>query len=162
MKNYVQPHQNTIAQFLDYQTAQSAFSTLQSAGFSLEQFSLVPEETDPNATINETEAAKGAGAGAMTGAVFGSLMGGLFAYAGTLSGSTPLDATHLIGLMLAGSGVGAAAVGLLGALTGVNVHKGQDTSTPIQQYALLANVDQGELMRAQEVLQQAGITTSPN
>jgi hypothetical protein len=162
VENYVQPHQNTIAQSLDYRTAQSALSALQSADFSLEQFSLMPEEIDSNATINETEAAKGAGAGALTGSVFGSLMGGLFAYAETLSGSVLLDTTHLLGLMLAGSGVGAAAVSILGALTGVNVHKGQDTTAPIQQYALLANVDQGELMKAQEVLQQAGITTLPN
>jgi hypothetical protein len=72
------------------------------------------------------------------------------------------SSTHLIGLILAGSGVGAAAVGILGALTGANVHKGQEVTAPIQQYVLVADVSQDELIKAQSLLQEEGIAVTPN
>jgi hypothetical protein len=159
---FVQPHRNTIAQSLDYQTAQSALTTLQSAGFPPEQFSLMPEELDPNPSINETEAVKGAGVGASSGAVLGGLVGGMIALGSTLAMESEFSATHLIGLILAGSGVGAAAVSILGALTGANVHKGQEVTAPIQQYVLVADITQDELIRAQTLLQDEGIAVTPN
>ena len=172
MKNFVKPHQNTIAQSLDYQTAQLALSTLQKAGFPPEQFSVIPQVLDPNSSFKETEAAKGAGVGAMTGTVFGGLIGGLIAYASSLSlgsdlgssdlGSSDLDSLHLIGLMLAGSGVGALAVSILGALTGVNVHKNQVVSAGAEQYILIADVTPDELEQAQMLLQESGISVTPN
>jgi hypothetical protein len=162
MKNFIQPHQNTIAQSLDYSAAQAAIAALQAADFPPEQFSLIPEEIDPNVAVGQTEAAKGAGVGATTGAVFGGLMGGLIAYASMLSAGNPLSTTHLLGLVLAGSSVGAAAVSILGALTGANVHQGQDTSVPNQYYVLVADVSQDELLKAQKVLQEAGVEVVPN
>jgi hypothetical protein len=162
MENFVQPHRNTIAQSLDYKTAQSALSVLQAAGFPAEQFSLMPEELDPNSSINQTEAAKGAGVGAMSGSLFGSLMGGLVAYGSTVTAGAELTPTHLIGLALAGAGIGAVSVSILGALTGANVHKGQEVTAPVQQYILVAEVNQDELIKAQALLQQEGIPVTPN
>ena len=167
MKNFVKPHQNTIAQSLDYQTAQLALSTLQKAGFPPEQFSVIPQVLDPNSSFSETEAAKGAGVGAMTGTIFGGLMGGLIAYASSLSlgsdlGGSGLDSLHLIGLVLAGSGVGALAVSILGALTGVNVHKNQVVSVGAEQYILIADVTPDELEQAQMLLQASGVSVTPN
>ena len=167
MKNFIKPHQNTIAQSLDYQTAQLALSTLQKAGFPPEQFSVIPQALDPNSSFNETEAAKGAGVGAMTGAAFGGLMGGLIAYASVLSlgsdlGSSDLGSSHLVGLVLAGSGVGALAVSILGGLMGVNIHKDQDTPASVEQYILLADVTPDELGQAQMLLQENGISVTPN
>jgi hypothetical protein len=159
---FVQPHRNTIAQSLDYQTAQSALTTLQSAGFPPEQFSLMPEELDPNPSVNETEAAKGAGIGATSGAVLGGLVGGMIALGSTLAMGSEFSTTHLIGLILAGSGVGAVAVSILGALTGANVHKGQEVTAPIQQYVLVADITQDDLIRAQTLLQEEGIAVTPN
>jgi hypothetical protein len=162
MESFVKPHQNTIAQALDYQTAQLALSTLQNAGFPLEQFSVIPQALDPNSSVNETEAAKGAGVGAMTGAIFGGLMGGLIAYASTLSTGSALSSTHLIGLVMVGSGIGALAIGILGALTGGNVHKNQDVSAPVEQYVLIADITPDELGQAQALLQNNGILVTPN
>ncbi len=162
MKNFRTPHQNTIAQSLDYQTAQLALSTLQKAGFPPEQFSVIPQVLDPNSSAKETEAAKGAGVGAMTGAAFGGLAGGLIAYASTLAVGSDSDSSHLVGLVLAGSGVGALAVSILGALTGVNVHKGQEPSTTVGQYILIADITPDELGQAQELLQENGIPITPN
>lgn len=162
MKNFRTPHQNTIAQSLDYQTAQLALSTLQNAGFPPQQFSVIPQALDPNSSSNETEAAKGAGVGAMTGAVFGGLIGGLLAYASTLSNGFELDPLHLIGLVLVGSGVGALAVSILGALAGVNVRKDQENLTEVGQYIIVADVTPDELGQAQMLLQEKGITITPN
>lgn len=162
MKNFIKPHQNTIAQSLDYQTAQLALSTLQKAGFPAEKFSILPQVLDPNSSVNETEAARGAGVGAMTGAVFGGLTGGFIAYASTLSIGSGLTSFHLIGLVLAGSGVGALAVGVLGALTGGNVHKDQEASASAEQYALIADITPDELGQVQILLQENGIAVTPN
>jgi len=160
MKNYVKPHQNTIAQSLDYQTAQIALGTLQKAGFPPEQFSVIPQTLDPNSSFNETEAAKGAGVGAMTGAAFGGLAGGLIAYASSLSIGLDLGATPWIGLVLAGSGVGALAMSILGAFTGTNISKNQTASE--QQYILLADITPDELEKAQTLLQESGVPITPN
>jgi hypothetical protein len=162
MKNFVKPHQNTIAQSLDYQTAQFALSTLQKAGFPPEQFSVIPQALDPNSSFDETEAARGAGVGASTGAIFGGLMGGLIACASTLSIGSDLGLLHLVGLVLAGSGVGALAVSILGALTGGNVHKDQEISATVEQYILIADVTPDELGQAQMLLQKNGISVTPN
>jgi len=159
MKNYVKPHQNTIAQFLDSQTAQTALDTLQKAGFPPEQFSVIPQALDPNSSFNETEAAKGAGVGAVTGAAFGGLAGGLIAYASSLSIGLDLGAAW-VGLVLAGSGVGALAMSILGAFTGTNIPKNQTVSN--QQYTLIADVTPAELEQAQTLLQESGIPVTPN
>jgi predicted lipid-binding transport protein (Tim44 family) len=161
MENFVKPHQNTIAQSLDYQTAQLALSTLQKAGFPPGQFSVIPQDLDPNSSFNETEAAKGAGVGAMTGTVFGGLMGGLIAYANSLSVGSDLGSLHLVGLVLVGSGVGALAVSILGAFTGMNVHKDQAAEAAVQ-YILIANITPAELEQAQILLQGNGISVTPN
>jgi hypothetical protein len=162
MKNFKTPHQNTIAQSLDYQTAQFALSTLQKSGFPPEQFSVIPQALDPNSSFNETEAAKGAGVGAMTGSVFGGLLGGLIAYASSLAVGSDLGSSHLLGLVLAGSGVGALAVSILGALTGVNVHKDQEASASVEQYIIIADITPDELGQAQMLLQENGISVTPN
>lgn len=162
MKNFVTPHQNTIAQALDYQTAQLALSTLQKAGFPPEQFSVIPQTLDPNPSINETEAAKAAGMGATAGAVFGSLMGGLIGYGSILSTGTPSSLSHLIGLALAGSGVGALGASILGALTGGYVRNDKNVPASTVQYILVADITPEELRLAQELLQNSGIPTTPN
>ncbi len=162
MENFIQPHQNTIAQSLDYQTAQLALSTLQEAGFPPKQFSVMPQALDPNSSVNETEAIKGAGVGAMTGAVLGGSMGGLIAYASTLPTGTDLGSTHLIGLVIAGSGVGALAISILGALTGGNVHKDQAVPASTKQYILVADITPDELGHAQALLQRNGIPVTLN
>jgi hypothetical protein len=162
MKNFRTPHQNTIAQSLDYQTAQLALSTLQKAGFPPEQFSVIPQALDPNSSFNETEAAKGAGVGALTGSVFGGLVGGFIAYASSLTVGSDLDSSHLLGSVLAGSGVGALAVSILGGLTGVNVHKDQEASAVVEQYIIIADITPDELGQAQILLQENGIPITPN
>ncbi|MBW4515731.1 MAG: hypothetical protein KME11_10945 [Timaviella obliquedivisa GSE-PSE-MK23-08B] len=162
MKNFVNPHQNTIAQSLDYQTAQLALSTLQKAGFPSKQFSVIPESLDPNSSINETEAAKNAGVGALTGTVLGGLVGGLIALAGSFSSGSDLAPLHLTGLVLAGNGVGALAISILGVFIGINVQKDQTDPTTAMQYVLVADVTPDELKQAQILLQESGISVTPN
>jgi hypothetical protein len=164
MKNFKAPHQNTIAQSLDYQTAQLALSTLQKAGFPPEQFSVIPQALDPNSSLNETEVAKGAGMGAITGSIFGGLVGGLMGYASSLAADSDLGSSHLLGLVLAGSGIGALAVSILGALTGGNVRKDKDqeASTSVEQYIIIADITPDELGQAQMLLQENGIPVTPN
>lgn len=159
MKNFVTPHQNTIAQFSDYQAAQNALSMLREGGLPIDKFSVVPEALDPNPTFNDTEAAKGAGVGAMTGAAFGGSVGGLIAYVSSLS--TGSESFNWVGLVLAGSGVGALAMSILGAFSGTNVHKNQMASAT-DQYVLIADVTPAELEQAQLLLQKSDASITPN
>ncbi|NJR41241.1 MAG: hypothetical protein HC781_23360 [Leptolyngbyaceae cyanobacterium CSU_1_4] len=90
------------------------------------------------------------------------MIGGLIAFASSLSNGSDLSALHLVGLGLAGSGVGALAVGILGAFTGTNVHKVHPDQAANIQYVLVADITPTELKKAQILLQESGIPVTPN
>lgn len=161
MVQYAEPLQTPIGLFSDLTSAQSAFKALQEAGFAANRLSLVPQALDPDPAVKDTEAANSAKGGVVAGAVFGALIGLLLGFMSisTFGVGAPDPTKHLIGMVLAGSAVGTAAGGVLGALVGSNVHKGLTEpadSNMKQNYLILATGTQEELAEAQTILQQHG------
>lgn len=168
---YLQPYQKPIGLFFDYETAENALNELLKAGFSAEHLSLIPQSLDPNRPVTDTEAAKSAKVGAIAGSFFGGVLGLTIGYISLnlfdFSHIHPLS--HIIGLGLAGSALGAAYVALISALAGANVHKIQgksqqdesagassDDSQNGETYLILAEGTATQLSQAQAILRQNG------
>jgi hypothetical protein len=158
---FAQPYQKTIGLFSDLNTAENALNELLKAGFSQEKFSLIPQTSDPHPPIQDTEAGKSAKVGAIAGTAGGALLGFLLGYISLESFDMDYvdPFTHLLGVSLAGSAIGAAYTTIIGALAGANVHKGLveprygDAAT---NYLIIAEGTSEELIRAQAILQQHG------
>lgn len=112
----------TIAHLFDsYADAAATVRDLEAAGFSPDEVSLIAggdAGPDGAAPLAEPSAASGAGAGATLGTLLGG-GAGLLAGIGALAipGFGPVVAAGWLAAMLAGAGFGAAAGGILGALT---------------------------------------------
>lgn len=152
-----------LAIFPDRPTAEAAHNALQEAGFSAEQLSLVTQDIAPSPPVEKTEAQRSAGGGAMAGAMFGALAGLLLSVVSTQTlGTAAWGATsNLIGMVLAGSGIGAVGGSAIAALMGASVYSGEsrmDYINPVR-YLVLAEGTTEELAKAKAVLEQRGYLT---
>lgn len=151
------PNQNPVALFEDQEAAEAARQALQAAGFAAEQVSLVPRSLDPNPPVRDTEARKSAGGGAIVGSLFGAIAGFLVGYISLILPRTPIiDIGNVVGLVLAGSGVGAAMGGLIAMVTGTYVHKGEvepQYAQMKQQFLIFVDGDADAQRRAREIMQ---------
>jgi predicted lipid-binding transport protein (Tim44 family) len=152
-----------IAIFPDRPTAEAAHHALQEAGFSTEQLSVVAQDIAPSPPVEKTEAKQSAKGGAMAGAMFGALAGLLLSVVSTQTLGTaafgPID--NLIGMVLAGSGIGAIGGSAIAALMGASVYSGEsrmDYINPMR-YLVLAEGTEEELVKAKTVLEQQGYLT---
>jgi hypothetical protein len=152
-----------LAIFPDRETAEAAYSTLQEAGFAAERLSVKSQDIAPSPPVEDTEAQRSAGGGAIAGAIFGALAGLLLSVVSTQTEGTaalgPLN--NLIGVVLAGSGVGAAGGSLIAALMGASVYRGEtrmDYIEPVR-YIISAEGNSEELERAKAVLGEKGYVT---
>lgn len=156
----VSSQQRVVGQYADSQAAEQAYAQLQAAGFSPEQVNLITREADP--PISRTQVAKGGKGGAAMGGVLGGLIGLVYSLSAIyhLFGFRlvlPLNpAIASIGMMLVGGIVGSIALGLIGALAGVNVPKetAPDLERLSQQYFLMVKGSDPEIQRATETLQR--------
>ncbi len=155
----LEPTQHPIGLFSDLKMAESTLNALQEAGFASERIALVPQ-TPP---IPATEAKKSGSRGAIAGAVGGGLAGLTLSLTKIMAvGGIPdvTPARNMIGMMLAGSLVGAVGMGLIAAMNGVNVRRekdGADAAGLIQDFVLFArDLQPDELKRAREIAQQCG------
>ncbi|MCY7393199.1 MAG: hypothetical protein LH647_17405 [Leptolyngbyaceae cyanobacterium CAN_BIN12] len=146
-----------IGTFSDQQAAEKALVTLEHSGFPAENFSLALQ-TPP---VTATKAAKNGGKGAIAGALCGAIVGFILGYARTnlaetASSDDPIR--NLIGMILAGSLVGAAGFGLMAAMTGVNVMKDSDEVSALTPSFLVfvKDLQTEEVTKAKEILAQYG------
>ena len=146
-----------IGAFSDQQAAEKALVTLEHSGFPAENFSLALQ-TPP---VTATKAAKNGGKGAIAGALCGAIVGFILGYARTnlaetASSDDPIR--NLIGMILAGSLVGAAGFGLMAAMTGVNVMKDSDEVSALTPSFLVfvKDLQTEEVTKAKEILAQYG------
>ncbi len=129
MTQSVQTQGSPVGSFPNLQAAEAALNALKEANFSTEQFSVVPGAPP----LADTKAKTNAKAGAITGTVLGGLVGfilGFIALGAGIPGFDPVPS--LLGLVLAGSGVGAASMSLAAAMTGVNVRKDDEAAAIAQ------------------------------
>lgn len=127
MVQIIDTRQSPIGLFPNQETAEVALKALEEAGISTENLSLIPRTLDPNPPIRDTEAKKSAQAGAIAGALSGCLGGLILGFMSVHTPNLPdVDAArHIIGLILAGSAIGAAGGSLISGLGGVTVPKGE-------------------------------------
>ncbi len=160
MTSVVKPDEGLIGRFPDREAAETAVTVLQQAGFARERFALMAQPP----TIPETKAKDSGVKGAIVGSLLGALVGLTMSYLklNVVGGTMDVDAiTNLVGMSLAGSLVGSAALGVIAAMSGVNVRQDQSGTEPAAttpDFLLLAKgLSAEQLTQAQETLQQAGI-----
>jgi hypothetical protein len=158
---FAQPYQKSIGLFLDLNTAENALNELLKAGFSEEKLSLIPQTSDPHPPIQDTEAAKSARTGAIAGTIGGAVLGFLLGYISleTFEVDYVHPFAHLLGVALAGSGIGAAYTSIMAALAGANVHKGlveSKYSNTGSNYLIIAEGTSEEIILAQAILEGHG------
>lgn len=141
--------------------AESALGALQEAGFSTDQLSLVSQQLNPLPRLEETEASESAKKGAIAGAVLGGLVGFLLGYVSltAVSAFTVDPTSRLLGMTLAGSGIGAVGSSLMGGLSGATVFKPQIEPDYIdleQGYLIVVEGTTEELQQAEKIIQPLG------
>ncbi|MBM0742026.1 hypothetical protein JOY44_10410 [Phormidium sp. CLA17] len=148
---------NIVGAFGDQKIAEKALEALEHSGFPGEQFSLALQ-TPP---VTETKAGKNAGKGAIAGALCGAMIGFILSYAKTnfaetVTSDSPIR--NLVGLVLIGSLIGAAAFGLMEAMTGVNVVKESDEISALTPSFLVfaKDLQPEEVAKAKKILMEHG------
>jgi hypothetical protein len=149
--------------FPDLPMAEAALRALQEADSSLQNVLIMPQILQPTPSIQDTEAKRSAGGGAIAGSVFGSMAGLLLGMMNVISPDVPhIDSAQvLIGMILAGAGVGAAGGSLIGALSGLKVPKGaaEPESAEATNYIIVAEqITPDQVIKAKALLQQQGST----
>ncbi|MBI4780624.1 MAG: hypothetical protein HY785_04810 [Oscillatoriophycideae cyanobacterium NC_groundwater_1537_Pr4_S-0.65um_50_18] len=151
-----QSYQSIVFSFSEQQVAEDALQALQTAGFTQEQLQL-NSQTPP---VPQTEAKKSGGKGAIVGALAGGLIGLIFGYAKVNLAETANVGLlgDSLGMVLAGSLVGAAAMSIIAAMSGVNVIRdqvGTETSALTPIFLVSVNASQPEeIAKAQSILEQ--------
>jgi hypothetical protein len=160
MQELKESRQYPVATFSQQEIAENAVKVLSQSNFAANRLVLLPQSLEP--AVNETRAAGSAKGGAIAGALTGAIAGLWFGYAslyGDLANAV-VPVEQLIGLTLAGSGVGAAGGSLLAAITGSNVIKdnvGTNYSDQVQSYVIFLEGTSEEVAQAREILQAKGI-----
>lgn len=160
MQNTDSESQSFIVAFTQKEAADRAYQVLREHGLSEQQVSLDYLLAD-TVNIEESKAQKSAAGGALVGTVLGGLSGllislptHLFANAG--DGNTQMSP---VGIIFLGSGVGAAGLGLIAWISGINAPKTDSREideSKTYQYRVIINGDP-EYEQAQKILQQQGI-----
>ncbi|MEX0270631.1 hypothetical protein AB3R30_15925 [Leptolyngbyaceae cyanobacterium UHCC 1019] len=147
-----------IGAFADQQIAEKALNALQESGLPAENFSLALQTPPVSATKAGKNAEKGAIAGALCGAIVGFILSyGRTNFAQTISSDSSIR--NMIGMILAGSLVGAAGLGVMAAITGVNVMKqdGAEISALEPNFLVFVKDLQSEdIVKAKRILIQNG------
>jgi hypothetical protein len=162
MPQLLAPHQSLLGSFPDASAAEAGMNALQQAGFDPEKLSIMSQSLEPNPPVLHTEAVRGAGGGALAGTVFGGLAGLLLGYMTAISPSLPQvgSAQVLIGMVLAGAGIGAAGGSLLGVISGARIPKSAETSEQkdrLGNYIIVAEqVTPEAVVQAKDLLKQFG------
>ncbi|PSF37082.1 hypothetical protein C7H19_11625 [Aphanothece hegewaldii CCALA 016] len=152
--------QSFIFAFIQKEAAERAYQILIENGLSEKQVMLDFLLAD-TVNIEQSEAMKSAAGGALVGTVLGGLIGLLISLPGYISASAGDGMSQMspVGVILLGSGVGAAAIGLIAGLSGINAPKTnlQDIDeSKTYQYRVIIGGEK-EYEQAQEILQEKGM-----
>jgi hypothetical protein len=150
--------QSFIFAFIQKEQAEQAYQVLREHGFTEEQVVLDFLLAD-TVNIEQSEAKKSAGGGALVGTVLGGLVGLLLSLPRYMvaSAGDQLYPMSFVGIILLGSGVGAAGMSLIAAISGMNAPKtnSQDINeSKTYQYRVIILGEQENYEKAQQILQQ--------
>ncbi|MEC4885128.1 MAG: general stress protein [Scytonema sp. PMC 1070.18] len=154
---------SAIGVFSNRKEADLALRQLMNAGFSLENVSIIAQDTEDLNNVHEKDYGKGAKAGAITGGAIGGLTGlfqGLAIL--TIPGVGPALAvgTILASTVLAG-GIGTAAGGLMGGLIGWGVPEEDarfyNDRLSYGDYLVIIEGTENEILRAEAILNSKGV-----
>lgn len=152
--------QTFIFAFTQKEAAERAYQILRENGLSEQQVNLDYLLAD-TINIEESKAQKSAAGGALVGTVLGGLVGLLISLPSYMFGNAGDGTTQMspIGIILLGSGVGAAGFGLIAGLSGINAPKTNpndiDESKTYQYRVIIAG--EAEYEQAQQILQKQGV-----
>ncbi|HEY9641685.1 MAG TPA: hypothetical protein V6C57_14455 [Coleofasciculaceae cyanobacterium] len=150
-----------VATFSQEEIAENAVKVLSQSDFAADRLVLVPQSLEPIA--EETRAGGSAKGGALAGGLTGAIAGLWLGYVSLYGDTADViiePVRHLVGIALAGSGIGAAGGSLLAAITGSNVIKagvGTNYRDQIQSYAIFLQGTPEDIVRARQVLEAQGI-----
>ncbi|WP_013322452.1 hypothetical protein [Gloeothece verrucosa] len=152
------------AKFTSQEAAHNAQNAIQSAGLPLEKISLETQSFIPRTEIRQTQTLKNASTAAVTGGVLGGMIGFFLSLVNSnVPGSVTFVADHSERLMflitLAGSIIGAAGFGLIGAITGINVPKNVPNAyrdKAADNYLLVVEGNEEQVQTVTEILKQQG------
>lgn len=147
-------HRTVIGVFEDADSATQALNALRDAGFTPEQVSVIARDTRTTRDMAENTdmVAEDAGKGAVVGTVLGGLAGWLVGVSAlAIPGIGPIVGAGIIGSTLAGAGIGAAAGGLIGALSsyGVPEEDARQYEESVRQGSVLLTVHANDDTQAQ-------------
>lgn len=115
-------YHTVVAVFPDFDTAENSLRTLQQAGFTSDEISLVARGTEASSEIPSQAESERAVEGAGKGAIAGGILGGLVGVAAlAIPGVAPIAAAGWLAAALGGAAVGAASGGLIGAMAEMGV-----------------------------------------
>jgi len=150
--------QSPIGNFPDRAHAEQALSALKE-NLELNGDVSVVVQAPP---IPETKAGTSGKQGIITGTLLGAMVGLAFNFVRVnfLEGSSPNPGLDAVSIILLSSGVGAAGIGILAAMTGVNIRKETDEPADYAPYYLIMaeETDAEKLSQAKEILKQHGST----
>ncbi|MBL1177155.1 hypothetical protein [Pantanalinema sp. GBBB05] len=148
--------QSPIGVFVDRNQAETAINALREANFPMEQISLMPQSPP----VPKTEAWDSGAKGAILGTVIGGLIGLLLS---SLSSSVVVTSdvdvlVHTLGIVAIASGAGAASIGIIAAMSGVNVRRDTNEAADAAPYYLVVakDIPSDRLSQAKDLLQQLG------
>lgn len=161
MTQAIEPNQHRLGEFSEQRAAEIALKALQEAGFSSERVSLLTKTPTIPATEAKNSGVKGAIVGALTGGLAGLVLN--MAKVSAVGGIPDVDPfRNAIGMVLAGSFIGAASIGVIAAMTGVNVRRGKDEDG-VEAAALIPNfvifakdLQPDEVSQAKAIVRQNG------
>lgn len=151
-----QQDQSPIGVFADRNQAETALNALREADFPMEQISLMPQSPPVPKTEAWDSGAKGAILGTISGGLIGFLLSSMSSSLVVTSEADGL--THMVGIMLLASGAGAASLGIIAAMSGVNVRTDTSEAADAAPFYLVVaqDIPSDRLSQAKDLLQQFG------
>lgn len=148
--------QSPIGVFADRNQAETALNALREADFPMEQISLMPQSPPVLQTEARNSGAKGAILGTVSGGLIGLLLSSMSSSLVATSEANALS--HTLGIVAIASGAGAASIGIIAAMSGVNVRRDTSEAADAAPYYLVVakDIPADRLSYAKDLLQQLG------
>ncbi|MBR8832271.1 MAG: hypothetical protein N5P05_003523 [Chroococcopsis gigantea SAG 12.99] len=154
MSEVISYGQHVIGKFPTESEAQKACQTIEGAGYSPEDIKVIVAPLPMKLDANQSQLVEGAKGGAMAGAVCGALIG--YTIGLLLDSASGNSYVNPLLTMLFGSGVGAAGLSVIAALSGSAAPKQEEKSSRAldQEYRIIFTGDENEVNRLTDIIRQ--------